>query len=383
MLFLKKKKINIIIYSIVIAALLLCAVGSKSLSGVMGIFVSVVFIIVLMRKYLIKRYYITIPAVLLLVIGVLIFNYKSDQFLWNKLMSSLEMTKTEYALSQMETNKDNVSLVYNGNTMYLQYVVAADKSASFVLTDDKGQLISCMYESATNSYTVTDERFKGLSFGMSTTYQNVFYILESGKQWNFTNQAGDNIYYYVNDLGKLDQMKTAKSALFTGYEDFASGRGYIWSRTIPLIKDYIILGSGQDTFLTAFPRQDYLNYTRTGYGNMVMTKPHNLYLQIAVQSGLLSLIAFLVFYGIYFVTSLRLYIKSRFSSFYAQVGLAIFVATIAYMFAGLANDSSITIAPVFLTLMGLGITVNYKAKPLIENEIKEQKAQKEPNTDKH
>jgi hypothetical protein len=71
--------------------------------------------------------------------------------------------------------------------------------------------------------------------------------------------------------------------------------------------------------------------------------------------------------------SIRLYIKGRFTSDYAKLGAAIFVGTIGYMVSSITNDSSITTAPMFWTLMGVGIAVNYKAKPLIMKEVTEAK----------
>ena len=192
----------------------------------------------------------------------------------------------------------------------------------------------------------------------------------------FSNQVGDGTYHILNRFLKWDKLYQQPENILNGYEEIASGRGYLWSRTLPLLKKYMFLGSGPDTYTMAFPQNDYLGFYNHGYEALFITKPHSLYLQIAVQTGVLSLIAFLLFYGYYFITSLRLYLKGRFSSYYAQVGVAIMIGTFAYMIAGLTNDSSITTAPVFWCLMGLGLVVNEKAKPLIMEEdarIKEEK----------
>jgi O-antigen ligase len=119
-----------------------------------------------------------------------------------------------------------------------------------------------------------------------------------------------------------------------------------------------------------YPQQDYLNFQRYGYPTNIITKPHNLYLQIAVQDGMIALLAFLAFYAMYFISSIRLYIKGRFHNFYEQMGVAIFVGTIGYMVTGLTNDSSITTAPIFWALMGIGISVNYRVKSLNTEEQK-------------
>ena len=53
-----------------------------------------------------------------------------------------------------------------------------------------------------------------------------------------------------------------------------------------------------------------------------------MYLQIAVQTGVLSLIALLTFYGIYFITSIKLYVKQKFDTFLSQAGVGIFLGTV-------------------------------------------------------
>ncbi|MHB8128867.1 MAG: O-antigen ligase family protein [Mobilitalea sp.] len=368
MLFFQRNIKNIILSVTALIGLIVCVVGAQSLAGIMGLITAVICIIIFMWRYLMKRYYITIPVFLVLMIGLVILNNQTDQLLINKVINTVKNSESNFLLTQMDTNDNNISLTYNNKRMYIQYILNEDNTASIIAVDDNSQNIEAIFDSATNSIIITDERFTGITFGVSADKAGVFYIQESGVQWLFTNQTGDGIYYHLNRMGKLDKMITAPSAVFTGYEWFASARGYIWSRTIPVLKNYLFLGSGPDTFIMAFPKQDYINFTRYGYANGVFTKPHNLYLQIATQTGILSLIAFLTFYVMYFASSVRLYIKGRYNNFYAQIGVAIFIGTIAYMVTGLTNDSSITTAPIFWALIGIGLSVNYKVKSLIRAE---------------
>ena len=103
----------------------------------------------------------------------------------------------------------------------------------------------------------------------------------------------------------------------------------------------------------------------------MISKPHCWFLQVGVQTGVLSLLALLVFYGMYFVQSIRLYSKKISDSYLSQVGVAILVGTIGYMIAGLTNDSSITVAPVFWGVIGLGITVNIMVKNQRKQEVED------------
>jgi O-antigen ligase len=165
--------------------------------------------------------------------------------------------------------------------------------------------------------------------------------------------------------------KGIESIGFKGYETFATNRGYIWSRTIPLIKNSILLGYGPDTFPIYFPQYDYLGKLRYyETGNIFVDKAHNLYIQTAMNSGMAALLALLALFGIYFVTSVKIYIKEKFESFLPYAGFACFAAFVGYAVAGLANDSVISVAPVFWVLLGLGIGINLRLKGLKIIEIK-------------
>ena len=43
-----------------------------------------------------------------------------------------------------------------------------------------------------------------------------------------------------------------------------------------------------------------------------------------------------------------------------QTGVSIFIGTIAYLITGISNDSTITVAPIYWVLIGIGIALNYR-----------------------
>ncbi len=182
------------------------------------------------------------------------------------------------------------------------------------------------------------------------------------KSWVFSNQTEYNGYYFYSPYGKFTKIETAKTAIFTNYSKLASGRGYLWARTIPLLKDYLILGSGPDTFTVVFPQKDYVAASKMGYDKLTVTKPHDLYLQIGTQTGVLSLIAVLVFNAIYLWECLCLYWKRRANDFLQYMGMAIMIAVIGYLISGIINDSTITVAPIYWCLMGIGLAINHLVK---------------------
>ena len=368
------------IYLVATVGISISLIGSRSKTGLIALIVAGIFSLIILGKYLIKYFYFSIPALLLLLSVVVLYNKAHDNQLINGIKQATVFTKSEPNLKDIITADDEVVIKYKAEELHLQYLIE-DGYGTFFVKDHKGQEINLAYTEDNHEFLIQDDRFPNFRLGVAHFEElPLFYITIDNHNWFFTNQT-DGSYYYLNQYGKLDKIETAPQGLFEGYERYASGRGYIWSRTIPLLKDRIILGSGADTYMIVFPQQDYVNLYNYGYGDQLMTKPHNLYLQIGVESGVLSLIAFLVFYGMYFISSVRLYIKCRFKSYYAQVGVAILVSTVAYMVLGIANDSSITVAPVFWAMIGLGIVVNRLAKPYIEEEILADKAKKEASNE--
>lgn len=339
--------------------------ASGSAAGLFSSIIGVFAAIIIFRKKLFQYKKIAIGISLILSATLLcLFVFKFDT-IKSYVNHKLSLTKIHPSISEIKTNND-LELTYKGNTLLLNYTFTNSKF-DLVLKDSKDLSIPFHAEDDSGKMVIDDERFNEITL-MPVMYDNILCInlIIEGKDWVFSNQTGDGTFYYLNTKGKFDKMVNADSAIFTGYEYFASGRGYIWSRTIPLLKNNIILGSGADSFVFAFPQNDYLNYYYSGFEGSTLTKPHSLYLQVGVQTGLLSLVAILTFFIMYFISSIRLYIKCKFNSYWEKTGAAYFIGTLSYMIASISNDSSITVAPVFWAIIGIGVTINYK---LSKNEV--------------
>ncbi|MFZ5953421.1 MAG: O-antigen ligase family protein [Candidatus Rifleibacteriota bacterium] len=172
-------------------------------------------------------------------------------------------------------------------------------------------------------------------------------------------------FQILDQLGRPASLKEVESFGFSGLETFASSRGYIWSRSIPILKKTFLIGFGPDNFFANFPNHDYpgkLRYLSNGIQKIV-DKPHNWYLQIAINTGVLSLFAFLIIIFYYFYQSLKIFFSlGNPDSIQETIGKPVFLAIVSYLVVSLFNDSMIAVAPVFWFLLGVGISLNRESK---------------------
>lgn len=361
-----------ILYAAVVLTMLISMFAAQFKAGIVSLAFIGLIVLILFRKAVLKKWFITLPVVVGAVAMFFIVDTINGHNYSTSIVNAFRIQKTEEkTLSRIDTTKDNIEFVYNKQKYLLTVDAPLDEAGNIAynnlaITKEDGTALEVKLAEDRSCWMVSDEELQNITFSVVSTAildenanqtpVNAISANIDGKSWYFV-RRGDG-YKYINNYGRETVIETADTAIFDGYEDFASKRGFIWARTIPLLKKYLILGSGADTFSIVFPQHDYVNAYNNGYENQLISKPHCWYLQIGVQSGVISLLAVLVFYGIYFIQSICLYSKQKFESYAAQVGVGVFVGSIGYMIAGLTNDSSITVAPVFWVLMGIGVTVN-------------------------
>lgn len=368
-----------ILYIAVVVTMLFSMFAAQFKAGIVSLVFVGLVVLFLLRKEVKKKWFIVLPAIIGVIVLYLVVDTINGHVYSKSIKNAFTVAKTqESPLSEIQTKKDRIEFTYQKQTYYLTVdaKTAEDGTISYQnykLTKKDGTKVQInqakdtgyMYFADENLGTLylfeTDVDFTYLQDGKAAaSYVRGFDLVIDGVEWKFVKRPEG--FKYRNLYAKETVIETAQTALFDGYEDLASKRGFIWGRTIPLLKKYIILGSGADTFSIVFPQHDYVSAQNHGYGQQLISKPHCWYLQIGVQTGVLSLIAIIVFYGMYFVQSIRLYSKRNFDSYLSRAGVAVFVGTIGYMISGITNDSSITVAPVFWGVIALGVTINYILK---------------------
>lgn len=359
-IFFTKSTIGKAIYGILTIGMLLCIVGSKSKTAFLSLAVVIILSVIIFRKRILAQWKFVIPGIIVLAIVFFVFDASIGHAYTNSIKAAFKtLTQSqisEPAVTEVDTLDDEIVIHYLNNPLHISYTRNGD-SFSIQALDDTGNEIPVSQQE--NNIVLQDERFTGVTITpILIGEQYGIQVVIGGHTWYFTNEdsEGDTSYYFYTPYGKWDKINNPEVVNMN--QDMFSRRGYIWARTIPLLKENIIIGSGPDTYTIEFPQDDYIGLENYGYKGSIVTKPHNMYLQIGVQTGVISLIAFLVFYIMYFVQSIRIYIKGKFDTYASQLGVGIFLASIGYMIAGITNDSTITVAPIFWILMGVGFSMN-------------------------
>ncbi|MCL2232197.1 MAG: O-antigen ligase family protein, partial [Treponema sp.] len=85
---------------------------------------------------------------------------------------------------------------------------------------------------------------------------------------------------------------------FYGRETWGTLRGYIWSRSFPLMPSRTFIGSGPDTFAAAFPQQDMVGkqrFFRNPY--IIIDLSHNWFIRTWITTGGISALALFALFG--------------------------------------------------------------------------------------
>ncbi|WP_313560219.1 O-antigen ligase family protein [Ruminiclostridium cellobioparum] len=386
--------------------------GSLSSTGLISMLASGIVILVLMRKNLIKNI-LPILALLICIIATAFFmNYSSEGKVFNELKIASNLNYSDIkdkfmafttpktykptinnTLMLMSVDQNSITKIVDESKMNTSSLLALndpssstptsgnltdikiDRNSLYLYTSDTDALV-VGFDPATSKLTFLDTNNKTLEMSVSNkdNTTNVSFIdpkFNSIKilinKTILTIQTMNTTFSVINTeegfkmvtpAGNVTDIIKAQSFGFQGKENWGSNRGYIWSRSIPLVKDTILLGHGPDTFAMYFPQNDYV--AKMKFMESIFTvvdKPHNMYLQIAINTGVFSLLAFLIFIGWYFIHSLKLYFRGIFNQ-YSASGVACLAAVTSFLVSSLANDSTISVSLTFWIILGVGISCN-------------------------
>ena len=349
--------------------------GSTSRAGLVGFGAVCLMALIILGKQLIYRWKFVIPIVLggLFFIGGLNVVTKgaifervptliNDAFgLFGKSDPDFDY-KAVLPIQDIKVKDKTAAIILKEDELIIEYT-----HDQIVFKDEKGEQIE--YTNNGNRLTTTDERFKSLNFELRQGDANgdgiedeiLVLYLDATDLFVFKYDNDQGVYLVNSYTLKKEDILYPETFGFKGKERLGSARGYIWSRSIPMLKKTWLIGHGPDTYPLYFPQADaFGKWWAYDTPKMTVDKPHNMYLQYGINNGGIALLAFLTLVGSYIVNSIRLYAFKKDYTSEEGKGIAVLLAVVGYLGAGLFNDSVVSVAPIFWVLLGLGIAINYR-----------------------
>ncbi|GHT64753.1 polymerase [Spirochaetia bacterium] len=379
--------------------LIINLICSNSSGGFFGMFVAVITAGLVLNKRLITWWK---SVVILVAITALVALCMSKTWLpeISSTITDLSGAKTTAAIPAVEdgappfspsveskyfdyivTDKNTIHISYAGNIINIT-ANSVDDPYNIAITDSDGNDIereNPILEIAEtgeliNAYGFSDPRYSGIALVPEAAedndvpgFKNYITVINfdspSGAITNWPFAITDGGVFYHERLGALVPLAKIPHMGWGKNQRFGSYRGYIWSRSLPLLKDTIVIGHGADTFPIYFPQNDYVGKGLIGWDSYALVdKPHDFYLGVFINTGGLSLVCLLAIYLIYIVQSFILYRHEKYEEFCPVVGVGIFIGICGFLAAALFYDSTVSVTPMFYGLLGTGIAINMMIK---------------------
>lgn len=323
-----------------------------------------------------KAGYISFLAVCLLM-AVCLWKTLKKQFLWvvivwayagcifivmNAAMGGILLNEVKSMISFTPESAVENKLVFQDirldeNTAVIEtnrYVLTVQNSEDgFLLQDAEGNLIPSVFDETSQSLVLTEQPYDNIHAWQQQKEDVHWILLEmDGKDIEFvhTGQSMKVVGFnsVLTDIAPVEAFDGIKN------ERFASGRGYIWSRSIPLLKKAVLWGFGPDAFPYVFPQNDIVGKLNYGSIWVIISKPHNWYLQIALGSGVLSLLCLLVFFGLYAAKTILVHFRGD-QGERTLMAFTILSCLAGFLAAGVFNDSVVSVSPILWMLCGFGV----------------------------
>lgn len=328
-------------------------IGCRSKAGWLGGAVAIIYICIILKEQIFKKAFkifilLISSIVLIFTIDYISLVFKCDRLIDN--FSFQKITHEQFLKSDLQDiilASDSFELIHESNYIKCKY----EPPETYRFYNRHGEEVPYKLVKQTIFFSTKD--FWGCLVKIATE-SKVVQITRENIQYNFmhTNEG----FRMLDGLLRPFVPERAAKIGFYNNERWGNGRGYIWSRSIPLLLEAWLVGFGADMFYIYFPQNDVISKIRAGYPvNWYIDKPHNLYLQIGISSGIPALIAFIFLSFTYLYKVTILFIKNKLA-FHQRHYLLIFTSPIiGYIVSGFFNDSVVGVAPIYWIILGIGI----------------------------
>lgn len=347
--------------------MLICLFGSGSVAGYIGFFAAVVVSAVVLTIYMAKfgehkRLFFGSLAGTLVVALILVFanfSFVRDFIVYN---FNMDGSKYGHYIQDLEVEANRAIITTEYGCITLR---ASD--SGFALVDSDSNTITPDSVNEEETFVQYFYNFAQIGQVELRYVDTTCYVKVGGIGFLFGQWEDGRLTALSMQSTPVDINEEIPSIGFKDLEHMATGRGFIWSRSIPLMLNNIFIGGGPDSYAYQFPQHDLLGKIR-GVGDpyVIVDKPHNTYMQIGINTGMISLLAIVFIFGYYVVTSVRTILSKKANNkFLFGLSLGLLTGVSAYLVCSLSTDSTVSVSPIFYAGLGFALAVNEICKGLI------------------
>lgn len=349
-------------YLILSIGMLVCTIGSKSTGPIYCVIFEVILLVVLIgrsRKNSMKN---VLTFFMGLILTILCISITSNGKFLNTLTQTLTNTREKenknekFVLKDLEMNGNQIFVVGENET--LQIVVDLEQaltSENIMFLDSESRAIEQI--NSGDLIRLEDDRYKNITISIQEFMIRIDLGYDAALRFYVTTDG----FKGVGPNGTVLEQVSYECKYLGRYDSLATGRGYTWIRTLPMLKYRMLIGTGPGSFPYYFPQFDYVGLLNThGSAEFLIDKPHNMYLQVAVNTGMISLICLLILFAWIIWQNFLLSRKGRISEkgkSVKELCIGSVIAIVGWLICGMVNDSIVTVSPMFWFIVGINIAI--------------------------
>ena len=251
-----------------------------------------------------------------------------------------------YKVKQIEVQNNEVIITGEENTL----ICRLNEKTSVSFTDENENVLNVSSENGSiyfpEPYEMICAGFENNALWLDLGYKDRirFYI------------AGGKFYPMAADGSLIRDISSGMSKENTRFDSIITGRGYIWRKTVPVLKNTALFGHGAGTFAFYFKQFDYAGLLNSqGEVDLMIDRPHSWYLQMACSQGIFCMMAVVALIATVCVSGIKRFTSKKPELKKGAIDMAAVTAIIAFcIFEGI-TDGSVSVNPLLWVVLG-GLT---------------------------
>ena len=231
--YIKEERIfNKLVYGLINLIIFTTLLGCGSRAAAVALIIVCIIIFIFLKKEIFRNIAYIIIMLMLLFCIYLFMNYFSSYRLNEKF--DILYYGSKYNIENIVLDENKIIIENNSQVIKLSFY-----NNSIYFKDKNEKDISININN--NTVTFNDKRYEKYKFILEPEHNCIYSEIEN---WKATFYIKNNTFKIMGFNGKPNDVDPKKEYLFKGKERLGAGRLYIWSRTIPMLKNTLFIGYG-------------------------------------------------------------------------------------------------------------------------------------------